>query len=135
MINFVIVSHSAKIAQGVSELARQIASPECLIIPAGGIDDAKNPIGTDAVKIMQAIEEAFSPDGVLIMVDLGSAILSAETALDLLEPSLAEHVKISPAPLVEGTLAAVISACSGDSMACVLEEANQAANLKLEMVS
>ncbi len=89
MINFVIVSHSAKIAQGVSELARQIASPECLIIPAGGIDDAKNPIGTDAVKIMQAIEEAFSPDGVLIMVDLGSAILSAETALDLLEPSLA----------------------------------------------
>ena len=65
MINFVIVSHSAKIAEGIVDLCSQMKADECQIIAAGGIDDPNNPIGTDAVKIMQAIESVFSPDGVI----------------------------------------------------------------------
>ncbi len=123
MINFVIVSHSEKIAQGVVDLASQMKAPECKIIAAGGIDDPNNPIGTDAVKIMQAIESAYTPDGVVVFVDLGSAILSTQTAVELLDPTIAENVKISSAPLVEGAISAVVAASGGDNLESVLAEA------------
>lgn len=132
MINFVIISHSAKIAEGIVDLCSQMKANTCQIIAAGGIDDPENPIGTDAVKIMQAIETVFSPDGVILLMDLGSAILSAETALDLLDPAMAEKVKICYAPLVEGALSAVVAASAGDKMQDVLDEANNAAAVKLE---
>ncbi|MDG6882223.1 PTS-dependent dihydroxyacetone kinase, phosphotransferase subunit dhaM [Phocoenobacter uteri] len=131
MVNFVIVSHSAKIAEGVVELVSQMKVDTCKVIAAGGLDDPHNPIGTDAVKIMQAVEEAFSPDGVVILVDLGSAILSAETALDLLESEIAEKVKICYAPLVEGALSAVVAASAGDNIENVIAEANASSELKL----
>lgn len=107
----------------------------CKIALAGGIEDTSNPIGTDAVKIMQAIESVFSPDGVIVFVDLGSAILSTQTAIDLLEPELAEKVIISYAPLVEGAFAAVVAASAGDSLEAVLNEANEAAALKQEQAN
>ncbi|WP_044470646.1 dihydroxyacetone kinase phosphoryl donor subunit DhaM [Mannheimia massilioguelmaensis] len=132
MVNLVIVSHSAKLGEGVAELANQIVRDGCKIAVAAGIDDTENPIGTDAVKIMNAIEAVFSEDGVVVLVDLGSAILSAQTALELLEPTIAEKVVISYAPLVEGTLAAAVAASTGDTLNTVLEEANLAAHLKLE---
>ena len=132
MINFVIISHSAKIAEGIVDLCSQMKADDCQIVAAGGIDDPENPIGTDAVKIMQAIEEVFSPDGVILLMDLGSAILSAETALDLLEPAMAEKVKICYAPLVEGALSAVVAASAGDQIQDVLDEANNAGAIKLE---
>ncbi|EIJ67698.1 dihydroxyacetone kinase phosphoryl donor subunit DhaM [Pasteurella bettyae] len=132
MVNLVIVSHSAKLGEGVAELANQIVRDGCKIAVAAGIDDTENPIGTDAVKIMNAIEAVFSEDGVVVLVDLGSAILSAQTALELLEPTITEKVVISYAPLVEGTLAAALAASTGDTLNTVLEEANLAAHLKLE---
>ncbi|HGO5855857.1 TPA: dihydroxyacetone kinase phosphoryl donor subunit DhaM [Mannheimia haemolytica] len=135
MVNLVIVSHSAKLAEGVGEILVQMAQGGCKIALAGGIDDTENPIGTDAVKIMQAIESVFSPDGVIVFVDLGSAILSTQTALDLLEPELAEKVVISYAPLVEGAFAAVVAASAGDSLDAVLNEANEAAALKQEQAN
>ncbi|HHW7507248.1 TPA: dihydroxyacetone kinase phosphoryl donor subunit DhaM [Mannheimia haemolytica] len=135
MVNLVIVSHSAKLAEGVGEILAQMAQGGCKIALAGGIEDAENPIGTDAVKIMQAIESVFSPDGVIVFVDLGSAILSTQTAIDLLEPELAEKVIISYAPLVEGAFAAVVAASAGDSLEDVLNEANQAAALKQEQAN
>ncbi len=135
MVNFVIVSHSHKIAEGVVELASQMKVDECKIIAAGGIDDEKNPIGTDAVKIMQAIEEAYSDDGVIILVDLGSAILSAETALDLLDPEISDKVKLCYAPLVEGAIAAVVAASAGDHIDDILAEANSAAEIKLSFAN
>lgn len=131
MVNFVIVSHSHKIAEGVVDLVSQMKAKECKVIAAGGVDDENNPIGTDAVKIMQAIEEAYSDDGVLVFVDLGSAILSAETALDLLDPKVSEKVTLCYAPLVEGAIAAVVAASSGDSVENILAEANSAAEVKL----
>lgn len=135
MVNLVIVSHSEKLAEGVVEILSQMAQGGCQIVAAGGIDDVNNPIGTDAVKIMQAIESVFTPDGVIIFVDLGSAILSAQTAIDLLEPKIAEKVVISYASLVEGAFAAVVSASAGDSLEDILKEAAEAANLKQEQAN
>ncbi|WP_150540221.1 dihydroxyacetone kinase phosphoryl donor subunit DhaM [Actinobacillus vicugnae] len=132
MVNLVIVSHSKQLGEGVAEIARQMTQGACHIAVAAGIDDIDNPIGTDAVKIMNAIEEVFSEDGVAVFVDLGSAILSAETAIDLLEPEKAEKTAISYAPLVEGVFAAAVAAAGGDDLATVLQEANDAATLKLQ---
>ena len=84
MIGLVIVSHSAKLAEGVCDLARQVAQGRVRIAPAGGTADPENPIGTDAFQVLQAIESVYSEDGVLVLMDLGSAVLSAETALELL---------------------------------------------------
>ena len=132
MVNLVLVSHSAKLVEGLAEILQQMAPDGCQIAAAGGIDDAENPIGTDAVKIMNAIEAVYSEDGVVIFVDLGSAILSAETAIDLLEPEKAERIKICYAPLVEGAFAAAIAASAGDNLQAVMQEALSAAELKLQ---
>ncbi len=87
MVNLVIVSHSSRLGEGVGELARQmLMSDSCKIAIAAGIDDPQNPIGTDAVKVMEAIESVADADHVLVMMDMGSALLSAETALELLAP-------------------------------------------------
>ncbi|EOX1202258.1 dihydroxyacetone kinase phosphoryl donor subunit DhaM, partial [Escherichia coli] len=90
MVNLVIVSHSSRLGEGVGELARQmLMSDNCKIAIAAGIDDPQNPIGTDAVKVMEAIESVADADHVLVMMDMGSALLSAETALELLAPEIA----------------------------------------------
>ena len=108
MIGMVIVSHSAKAAEGVRELALQMAAPELSIIAAGGMAD--NILGTDAIKIQTAIETADSGDGVLVLVDLGSAVLSTDLAIDLLTPELKQRVLIADAPLLEGAVMAAIEA-------------------------
>ena len=84
MIGLVLVSHSARLAEGVAELAAQMAGPDVRIAAAGGLDQPGSPLGTDAALVAAAIERAWSPDGVLVLMDLGSAVLSAELALDLL---------------------------------------------------
>ncbi|ATM97309.1 dihydroxyacetone kinase subunit DhaM [Yersinia frederiksenii] len=123
MVNLVVVSHSALLAQGVAELAQQMAQGGCQLAVAAGVDDLDHPIGTDAIKVMEAIESVYSPSGVLVLMDLGSALLSAETALELLDPEMAQNVQLCAAPLVEGTLAAVVAASSGASLAEVSAEA------------
>lgn len=134
MVNLVLVSHSEKLGEGLADILRQMTQNACEIAVAAGIDDADNPIGTDAVRIMSAIEQVYSLDGVVVFVDLGSAILSTETALDLLDPEMARHVVISYAPLVEGAFAAAVSAAGGDDLRTVLDEANTAAELKRQQV-
>ena len=124
MINIVVVSHSALLARGVEQLARQMMRGDgCKLALAAGVDDEQHPIGTDAVKVMEAIEAVADGDGVLVLMDLGSALLSAETALDLLDPDVAAKVRLCAAPLVEGTLAAVVAANSGASLEQVVAEA------------
>lgn len=133
MVNLVIVSHSLKLAQGLVDIVKQMVTDSCKIVLAAGIDDNDNPIGTDAIKIMTAIEEASSPDGVIVFVDLGSAILSTRTAIELLPPETSKNVVISYAPLVEGVFAAAIAASAGENLSTVLCEANQSSALKLEL--
>ena len=90
MVNLVIVSHSAQLGEGVGALARQmLMGGDCKIAIAAGIDDPENPIGTDPIKVMEAIESVADTDHVLVMMDIGSALLSAETALELLDPAIA----------------------------------------------
>lgn len=122
MIGIVVVSHSAMLAAGLKALADQLGSPAKLLL-AAGVDDPDHPIGTDAIAVMSAIEEADDGSGVLVLMDLGSALLSAETALELLPSELSARVRLCPAPLVEGTLAAVVAAGSGMSLDEVAAEA------------
>lgn len=131
MVGLVIVSHSAKLAQGVAELMRGMAGTEVQIAPAGGMDLPDQPLGTDANLIHKAIEEVYTDDGVAILVDLGSAILSTELALEMLTPEQRAHVMIAPAPLVEGGLAAAVQARLGSSLQAVVAEARTALDAKL----
>lgn len=127
MINIVVVSHSAQLARGVEELALQMMRGDgCKLVLAAGVDDAEHPIGTDAIKVMEAIESVAEGAGIVVLMDLGSALLSAETAIELLDPQLAAKVRLCSAPLVEGTLAAVVAANSGSGLEQVLAEAQGA---------
>jgi phosphoenolpyruvate-protein phosphotransferase/dihydroxyacetone kinase phosphotransfer subunit len=123
VVGIVIVSHSYRIAQGVAELAREMGGPDIRLETAGGLDLPEHPIGTDAVLVMQAIERAWSDDGVLVLMDLGSAVLSAEMALDLLEPGRRDRIQLCEAPLVEGAVAAAVTARMGASLDTVAAEA------------
>jgi dihydroxyacetone kinase phosphotransfer subunit len=131
MVNIVVISHSAKLAEGVRELAEQVAQGKVAIAVAGGIDDPDSPIGTDAVKILKAIESVYSPDGVLVLMDMGSALLSAEVARDLLTPNQKANVHLCSAPLVEGTIAAAVQASTGASILQVLAEAQNSLSAKI----
>ncbi|MCH9297062.1 dihydroxyacetone kinase phosphoryl donor subunit DhaM [Pantoea allii] len=132
MVNLVIVSHSAMLGEGVEMLARQmLTGDKCKLAVAAGIDDPDHPIGTDPLKVMAAIESvAADTDHVLVMMDMGSALLSAETALDLLDPAIAAKVRLCAAPLVEGTLAATVSAAAGADIDKVIEVAMHALEAK-----
>lgn len=126
MIGLVIVSHSAKLAEGVCDLARQVARGKVRIAAAGGTADPENPIGTDAFQVLQAIESVYSEDGVLVLMDLGSAVLSAGTALELLGEARQSRVQLCAAPLVEGAVAAASLAAAGASLAEAALEARNA---------
>ncbi|WP_210505363.1 dihydroxyacetone kinase phosphoryl donor subunit DhaM [Naasia sp. SYSU D00057] len=121
-VGLVFVSHSAKIAEGLVDLARQMA-PSVALVPAGGTDDGG--IGTSFEKVTAGIEEADSGDGVVILCDLGSAILTAETALDFLDDT--SRVRIVDAPLVEGGVAAAVAAEGGGDLDDVVASAGTAA--------
>jgi multiphosphoryl transfer protein len=122
MVGIVIVSHSGTLAEGVRELAAEMAGPDVRIELAGGLAE-EGALGTDAVRVMEAIGRADTGDGVLVLMDLGSAVLSAETALDFLTPELRESVLLCEAPLVEGAVAAAVAARLGEPLAEVAKEA------------
>ena len=126
MIGLVIVSHSAKLAEGVCDLAQQVAQGRVRIAAAGGSADPENPIGTDAFRVLQAIESVYSEDGVLVLMDLGSAVLSAGTAIELLGEARQSRVQLCAAPLVEGAVAAASLAAAGASLGEIALEARNA---------
>ena len=119
MVGLVVVSHSARLAEGVAELAAQMAGPEVRIGAAGGLDEPAGALGTDAVKVLAAVEDVWSDDGVLVLMDLGSAVLSAELAVDLLGEERRGRVLLTSAPLVEGAVAAAVAAGLGDPLETV----------------
>jgi multiphosphoryl transfer protein len=130
MVGLVIVSHSATLAEGVAELARGMGA-EVPIELAGGIEAPEPALGTDAARVLEAIERADQGDGVVVLMDLGSAVLSAEMALDLLPPERRERVLLSEAPLVEGAVAAAVTAKLGAPLADVAAEARGALEAKV----
>ena len=130
MVGIVIVSHSAELAEGVVALAREMAGTELSLQAAGGIGEP-GVLGTDADRVRAAIEEAMSPDGVLVLMDLGSALMSAEFAVELLADA-AGPVRLSEAPLVEGAVAAAVAASGGAPLDQVATEARGALAMKVE---
>lgn len=125
-VGLVVVSHSRTLARSAVALAAEMLHGRPLRIEvAAGLDETT--FGTDAVAIMAAIERADSPAGVVVLMDLGSAVLSTELALDLLQdPSIRDRVTLSPAPLVEGLIVAAVAAAGGASRAEVAAEARDA---------
>jgi phosphocarrier protein FPr len=134
VVGLVIVSHSAGLAEGVVQLATQMAGPEVRIGAAGGLDEP-DALGTDATRVLAAIEAVWSEDGVLVLMDLGSAVLSAEMATDLMDTKRRELVLLAAAPLVEGAVAAAVSASLGESLARVAEAASDGLAAKREQLS
>jgi len=118
LVGIVVVSHSAELARGVGELASQMAGPQVRIEIAGGGPDGT--LGTDDTSVRDAIRRANQGDGVVVLGDLGSAIL---TIRHVLERHGNGHARLVDAPLVEGTVAAAVVA----SVGCELSEVSRAA--------
>jgi PTS hybrid protein len=125
VVGIVIVSHSRKLAEGVVELATQMA-PDAVLVPAGGLPDGG--LGTSEQLIEEAINKAMSPDGVVILADLGSAIMSAEIAIE----NCGGIVRIGDGPIVEGAMVAAVQASVGMDLNTVLETVKQARNIPKE---
>lgn len=123
VIGIVIVSHSKQLALGVRELAAQMVHGQVPIAVAAGIEDPENPLGTDPIQVYEAIASVFSDDGVLVLMDLGSALLSAEMAIEFLSEAQQQKVYLCEAPLVEGAIAAVVAAAAGRNIHQVMAEA------------
>lgn len=126
MIGVVAVSHSARLGEAALELALQMVpsgGAQVRVAAGAGTDADGSPVlGTDAVAVAAAIDElAEDCDGVLVLMDLGSAVLSAELALELRASDV--PVRLAPAPFVEGLLAAVVSASAGGELDAVAAEA------------
>ena len=135
MVGIVIVSHSQKLALGVQELVNQMVQGAVQSAIAAGIDDPENPFGTDVMQVYQAIESVYSDNGVLVLMDLGSAVLSAEMALEFLSEEQREKVRLCEAPLVEGAIAAAVTAASGADIEQVISEARGALTAKISQLS
>src|SRR6266516_2906252 len=127
-VGLVIVSHSARLAEGVVELVGQMTQGKAPLAAAGGA--AEDVLGTSADKILAAIESVDGPDGVLLLLDLGSAILSAEMSLEMLTDEQRAHTVLSYAPLVEGAVAAALEASLGRPLVDVQRAAEGTARVE-----
>lgn len=149
MVNLVIVSHSWHLAEGIKELAAQMTTlggtagrssdqddgPDAdrvQIASVGGIWQGEEGwrLGTDTTRILDAIHEVWTQDGVIVLVDLGSAVLSTEMALELLPDHMRTACRISNAPLVEGAVMAALEASLGNDLHTVNRAAENAGSIQ-----
>jgi dihydroxyacetone kinase phosphotransfer subunit len=128
MVGIVLISHSSGLAEGAAELVRQIAAG-VRVVPAGGTDDGR--LGTSIDRISAAIAEADGGDGVLLIPDLGSSVLSARTLLDDFdEDGTGPRVRLADAPFIEGAVAAAVAASAGLDLDAVSESAEEARDVR-----
>lgn len=116
MVGLVIVSHSEKLAESVAEMITVLA-PGVPIAPAGGMDDGG--FGTSFEKIRQAILGVLTEDGVVVLMDLGSALMTAEMVIEMIGDS---RVRMADCPLVEGAVAAAIDSAGGMDLEAILKD-------------
>lgn len=121
MVGIVIVSHSKNLADSVVEFTGLMA-PDAKIAAAGGMEDGG--FGTSFEKIQKAIESVYSEEGVIVLMDMGSAVMTTEMVLDMFEP---DTVRMADCPLVEGAVVATIDAVSGMKMDEILAALSQVA--------
>ena len=132
-MSLVLVSHSATLVEGLREMVSQVAGADVRVTTAGGTEDGR--LGTSAPRIVAAIREAVGEgsgsraNGVLVLLDLGSAALSLEIALEELDDETRSIVRVSEAPLVEGAVIAAVQASTGASLDEVAAAAMTAATM------
>ena len=119
MVGIVIVSHSQKLADGVVELAQMMAT-EVDIAAAGGLEGG---LGTSYARIQHAVEEVNGADGAIVLVDMGSAVMTAELVLEKMHD---DHLLLVDAPLVEGAVLAAVAAAQGKNVQEVAKAAESA---------
>ncbi|WP_371262700.1 dihydroxyacetone kinase phosphoryl donor subunit DhaM [Selenomonas ruminantium] len=119
LVGIVIVSHSEKLAAGVVEIAKMMA-PNAPLVAAGGLDDGG--LGTSYSKISDAIDEVYSDDGVAVLMDMGSAVMTTEIVIEDKDNS---KVRMLDCPLVEGAVLAAVESTGGitlDELAVKIKE-------------
>jgi len=127
-VGLVLVSHSATLVDGLREMVAQVAGADVPVASAGGTEDGR--LGTNAPRIAAAIEEVLGrADDVLVLLDLGSAALSLELAIEELPEADRTRVRVSEAPLVEGAILAAVQASVGASIDEVAAAAESAATM------
>jgi PTS hybrid protein len=123
-VGLVLVSHSASIAEGLAELVGQVAGPDVQIIAAGGGPDGS--LGTDGAKVSRALQDAAQGSGAVVLMDLGSSVLSVRAALAVLDEETSARLVVADAPLVEGAIAAGVTASTGATAEEVAAAAREA---------
>jgi phosphoenolpyruvate---glycerone phosphotransferase subunit DhaM len=124
LVGLVLVSHSGAIADGLAELVAQVAGPGVPIVAAGGGPDGS--FGTDGGRVLEALRSTAGSAGAVVLMDLGSSVLSVRAALAELDEESVAHLRIADAPLVEGAIAAGVTASIGGSVDEVLAAAQEA---------
>lgn len=122
-VGIVIVSHSPKVAEGACEMVRQMVGDAVPVAHTGGDPDGN--LGTSVEDIMAAIERAWSPAGVAILVDLGGAETNSEMAVEMLPEERRSKVVVCNAPIVEGAVIAAAEASGGSSLDAVRRTAEE----------
>ncbi|HEX3194249.1 MAG TPA: dihydroxyacetone kinase phosphoryl donor subunit DhaM [Streptosporangiaceae bacterium] len=125
-VGIVLVSHSAELAAGAAHLAAQVSGGTVTIIAAGGTDDGE--LGTSAAKVQRGLRLAESGLGVVVLPDLGSAVLTVRAVLEDEDP--ATNVVMADAPFVEGVVAATVTAAAGGDIKAVAAAAEEARNAR-----
>lgn len=126
-MSLVLVSHSRRLAEGLAEMVSQVAGPEVHVAVAAGTEDGR--LGTSAPMIADAIRSVAGPEGVVVLLDLGSAALALEMALEDLSDDVRPSVRVSSGPLVEGAVTAAVQASIGADLESVLQAADDAARM------
>jgi phosphocarrier protein FPr len=134
MVGLVLVSHSRNLADALVALIKQVNAATIPIAKAAGVGDERQEFGTDAMEIVDAIQSVYSENGVLVLMDLGSAILSAEMALEFLPQEMQPHVRLCSAPFVEGSISAAVQIGIGSDLDAVHQEARQALFPKIDQL-
>jgi phosphocarrier protein FPr len=122
-VGIVLVSHSAQLAEGLRELAAQMA-PDVTVVAAGGMEDGA--VGTSFDLVLAAVAQAEDGDGAAVLYDLGSALMTAEMVLEMLDDEQRVRVRVVDAPLVEGAIAAATTAQTGAPLDAVVASATGA---------
>lgn len=130
-VGLVLVSHSRALAEATETLARQMTGEAVAIVCAAGAGEDRAELGTSAVVISSALALVAGPAGAVVLMDLGSAILNAEMALELIDPALAARTRLTSGPFVEGAIAAAVCAAAGGTLDEVAAEAQQALAAKV----
>lgn len=122
-VALLIVSHSADVARGTADMARQMAGADLAIAWTGG--NSEGGLGTALAAIMEQLERIWRPEGVAILVDVGGAEMNSEMAIEQVERASPKTVRICRAPLVEGAIMAAAEATSGGNLEQVVRAAEE----------